>query len=924
MGKDKAKEKEAKARAKAEAKRAKEEAKRAKEEAKRAKKEAKEREKAEKAAKKKAEKEAKSKKARKKGKSSESAKVPQKAEKVPDAAPERNPEPVPQTEAPAAAKPARASAKGKGKAKAKQAAANSGSGSSSSSSSGYSSGSGSSSSSSGSRSDAGGDEAGASGPAVKAAVPSGESKMRGARGLSALVAKHTNIEALTVVKAENRLLKEKNESLSADVKELTAENTRLAAKQEKTKTKLDGLREAYTDMSTAFEQAKTKNQELVAIVAEVQKEAGKLEAQIEHDATAHAAAIRELKAELNDKLSELEAAAVDRDAAAASRDAAAADAAAAAAAAAELQIQVSQLAEELKELKARAPLMQPSPEKAVQAESVAASDSEAASAELLAEVETLKASLAGKDEELAKLRSQLEEARSAASGMPGGAIALPRGKPKIKPRVRMKGLFWKKVKTLPPTHPQYVPTVWEDLEEPEFDIDRLEELFGKKTGGGSGASGGATAVAAAKPKFTNVLDGKRYNAVAFMMAKLPKAPELARAVLELDDSVLNPEAVSQLLANMGTPEEIAAIKSADTSEAPLDRPEQFVLDLSEIPLLGKRLLVWKNVQSFAEAAADVSQPLAALDDAISETKSSPLLLDIIAHVLAVGNYLNGSTSRGQAMGYDLDSLFKINDLKDSRNKSTLLHFVVNEIMDKAAATAAAATAERSSDGDGDEQQQPSEAATSNQTDPLALAEQLAAVPAGARVSLDELEGGIKRLTKLVAETQAAAKVVMEASAGEDGEGASSGDAFATKLVPELARMEADVAEFQDTFTKLAAGFTDMLLFYGYTKRSVSKVKPNEFFASLAEFTEAYEAVREKIVKARAKAAKAREAEQKLARERQERLKHLGDLAVDDGSTRELTEAGVAATSLSRASTVDDLVMSLKSGGSSDKKKRRRN
>lgn len=101
-------------------------------------------------------------------------------------------------------------------------------------------------------------------------------------------------------------------------------------------------------------------------------------------------------------------------------------------------------------------------------------------------------------------------------------------------------------------------------------------------------------------QFTNVLDGKRYNAVAFMMAKLPKANELAAAVMAVDDNALTREGrppftsrllmcgaqhrlmragVNQLVANMGTPEEVRAIKEADTSEAPLDRPEQFVLEV---------------------------------------------------------------------------------------------------------------------------------------------------------------------------------------------------------------------------------------------------------------------------------------------------------------------------------------------------------
>jgi hypothetical protein len=55
--------------------------------------------------------------------------------------------------------------------------------------------------------------------------------------------------------------------------------------------------------------------------------------------------------------------------------------------------------------------------------------------------------------------------------------------------------------------------------------------------------------------------------------------------------------------------------------------------------------------------------------------------------LAVGNYLNGGTNRGQADGFDLEALSKLDGVKDSQNKS-LRHFVFdvffNQMSDSAA------------------------------------------------------------------------------------------------------------------------------------------------------------------------------------------------------------------------------------------------
>lgn len=41
---------------------------------------------------------------------------------------------------------------------------------------------------------------------------------------------------------------------------------------------------------------------------------------------------------------------------------------------------------------------------------------------------------------------------------------------------------------------------------------------------------------------------------------------------------------------------------------------------------------------------------------------------MLEYVLAIGNYLNGNTSRGGAWAFEISSLEKLNDLKASDNK----------------------------------------------------------------------------------------------------------------------------------------------------------------------------------------------------------------------------------------------------------------
>jgi hypothetical protein len=51
----------------------------------------------------------------------------------------------------------------------------------------------------------------------------------------------------------------------------------------------------------------------------------------------------------------------------------------------------------------------------------------------------------------------------------------------------------------------------------------------------------------------------------------------------------------------------------------------------------------------------------------------------MAIVLATGNYMNGSTARGQAAGIKLDVLLKLENVKCSEGKGTLLHFIVQSM-----------------------------------------------------------------------------------------------------------------------------------------------------------------------------------------------------------------------------------------------------
>lgn len=66
--------------------------------------------------------------------------------------------------------------------------------------------------------------------------------------------------------------------------------------------------------------------------------------------------------------------------------------------------------------------------------------------------------------------------------------------------------------------------------------------------------------------------------------------------------------------------------------------------------------------------------------ACEELKNSRMFMKILEAVLRTGNRMNVGTDRGDAQAFKLDTLLKLVDIKGTDGKTTLLHFVVQEII----------------------------------------------------------------------------------------------------------------------------------------------------------------------------------------------------------------------------------------------------
>ena len=69
-----------------------------------------------------------------------------------------------------------------------------------------------------------------------------------------------------------------------------------------------------------------------------------------------------------------------------------------------------------------------------------------------------------------------------------------------------------------------------------------------------------------------------------------------------------------------------------------------------------------------------------LQAACAELRGRILFLKLLEAVLKIGNQMNSGTYRGGAQDFNLNTVLKLADVKGTDGKTTLVHFVVQEII----------------------------------------------------------------------------------------------------------------------------------------------------------------------------------------------------------------------------------------------------
>ncbi|KAM6311693.1 formin-1 [Aegotheles albertisi] len=257
-------------------------------------------------------------------------------------------------------------------------------------------------------------------------------------------------------------------------------------------------------------------------------------------------------------------------------------------------------------------------------------------------------------------------------------------KPAIEPSRPMKPLYWTRIQ-LQGSRKTAMPTLWESLEEPDIlDTTEFEYLFSKDTTQEKRKPLSETYEKKPKAKkIIKLLDGKRSQTVGILISSLHlEMKDIQQAILCVDDSIVDLETLEALYENRAQKDELEKIKqyyqtSKEEELKLLDKPEQFLYELSQIPNFTERAqcIIFQSVCS--EGITAVHRKVDIITRVSKALLNMTSVKEILGLILAFGNYMNGGNrTRGQADGFGLEILPKLKDVK-SRDKSiNLVDYVV--------------------------------------------------------------------------------------------------------------------------------------------------------------------------------------------------------------------------------------------------------
>uniref|UniRef100_A0A8C3Y418 Formin homology 2 domain containing 1 n=1 Tax=Catharus ustulatus TaxID=91951 RepID=A0A8C3Y418_CATUS len=356
-------------------------------------------------------------------------------------------------------------------------------------------------------------------------------------------------------------------------------------------------------------------------------------------------------------------------------------------------------------------------------------------------------------------------------------------------------------------------------------------------------------------KVVVVLDPKRSNAINIGLTVLPPIHIIKTAVLNFDEFAVSKEGIEKILTMVPTEEEKQKIQEAQLAnpDVPLGSAEQFLLSLSSISDLTARLQLWAFKLDYESLEQEIAEPLFDLKLGMEQLARNHTFKCILATLLATGNFLNGSQSRGFELGY----LEKVSEVKDTVHRQSLLYHLCQMVVEKFPET----------------------------TD---LYSEIASITRSAKIDFEELANSLVQLERRCRSSWHNLKVIAKHE---------TKPVLKTKLTEFLKDSTQRIIVLKVVHRRVLNRFHSFLLYLGYPASAAREVKVTSICKLLREFALEYRTCRERVLQQLTKRAAHRERSKTRGRLITETEKFSGiaeavlPLAVVSSSPKEQMEAG---------------------------------
>ncbi|XP_060551742.1 delphilin-like isoform X3 [Ruditapes philippinarum] len=263
---------------------------------------------------------------------------------------------------------------------------------------------------------------------------------------------------------------------------------------------------------------------------------------------------------------------------------------------------------------------------------------------------------------------------------PPPAPQLPGTSSPDKSQMNVKRINWEKL-----DQQRVENTVWEQIGEATDlqDVVRyleLEQYFSTKS---PRHKTKLTGLPEKKSKICILNPKKAYNLSIILGQLKLTLSEIRHALYMLDEEVLTPELLRQLLSYAPNKQEMEQLDSYNGDIEELSPPDRFTYEMSRVPGYEQRLkaLVFKG--NFQEKISEMKDHLQHIRKASLELRHSKKLSKILELILAMGNYMNQGNQRvGEAAGFKIRFLSQLEITKTSDNKLTFLHVLAEAVFNK--------------------------------------------------------------------------------------------------------------------------------------------------------------------------------------------------------------------------------------------------